>query len=59
VGEAKTEREAVVKIYLKQDEVVQQVIREVLDKERSRLHLRHQDMGTIDQLVNVVRGIVS
>lgn len=59
MNEAKTEREAVAEIYAKQDETVQQVIREVLSIERSRLHLRRQDKGTIDLLVNAVRGIVS
>ena len=59
MGEAKTEREAVAEIYVKQDETVQQVIREVLSIERSRLHLRRQDRGMIDLLANAVRGIVS
>lgn len=59
VGEAKNEREAVAEIYAKQDETVQQVIREVLRIERSRLHLRRQDGGVIDLLVNAVRGVVS
>jgi hypothetical protein len=59
VGEAKTEREAVAEIYVKQDEVVQRVIREVLNIERSRLHLRRQDRGMTDLLANAVRGIVS
>lgn len=59
MGEAKTEREAVAEIYAKQDEVVQRVIREVLSIERSRLHLRRQDKGMIDLLVNAVREIVS
>jgi hypothetical protein len=59
VGEAKTEREAVAEIYANQDETVQRVIREVLSIERSRLHLRRQDKGMIDLLVNAVRGIVS
>lgn len=59
MGETKTEREAVAEIFAKQDEVVQQVIREVLRIERSRLHLRRQDKGMTDLLVIAVRGIVS
>jgi hypothetical protein len=59
VSEAKNEREAVAEIFAKQDETVQQVIREVLRIERSRMHLRRQDKGMIDLLVNAVRGIVS
>lgn len=59
MNEAKTEREAVAEIYARQDETVQHVIREVLSIERGRLHLRRQEKGTVDLLVNAIRGIVS
>lgn len=58
MSDSKTEREAVAEIFAQQDEVVRDVIKEVLTIERSRLHLRRQDKGTIDLLANAVRGIV-
>jgi hypothetical protein len=57
--EAKTEREAVAQVYAQQDEVVQEVIREVLRIERARLHMRQQDRATVDLLTNAIRGVVS
>lgn len=59
MSETKTEREAVAEIYAQQDPMVQEIIREVLSTERSRLHLRRQDKATVDLLVNAIRRIIS
>ncbi|OXM65308.1 hypothetical protein [Amycolatopsis vastitatis] len=56
--DTKTEREQVAEIYAEQDETVQEIIKEVLSTERSRLHLRSQDKATVDLLVNAIRRIV-
>ncbi|KAA2253338.1 hypothetical protein F0L68_33565 [Solihabitans fulvus] len=58
MSDSKTERQAVAEIFAQQDEVVRDVIKEVLTIERSRLHLRQQDKGTIDLLTNAMRRIV-
>lgn len=59
MSDTKTEREAVAEIFAQQDETVKEIIRVVLSTERSRLHLRRQEKGTVDLLVNAIGRVVS
>jgi hypothetical protein len=54
----RTEREEVVRILAGEEQLIQAVIKKVLNIERSRLHLTRQSTATIDQLVNAIRDEV-
>lgn len=61
MSETKTERQAVAEIYARQDPIVQDIIKQVLDLERSRLHVPQEEVRkiTVDQLADKIRRIVS